>query len=259
MGLVQDIKNQVRSSGSNKGKIVYFKPDSKVRFRFLEELDDGRKFMFHDSYEKGINTPCRLIFDKDCKYCEDDSLRHRDNYVWQVFDYDANEVKLLVGVVNNFSPIPQFVGFYETYGNITDRDYVVNRTGKQMNTTYSVIPMDKVKFKVKAKLLSESKIVEILQKAFPVDEEEDDEPIIKKSKRKPIKKVEIEEDDEDDIDEADEDEDEENEDYEDMSSKELFNLCKKRGIKAKPKKKQSYYIDLLEEFDEDEEDEEDEW
>ena len=42
--------------------------------------------------------------------------------------------------------------------------------------------------------------------------------------------------------------------YNKMSPKELFNLCKERGIEAKPKKTSAYYINLLEESDE-----EDEW
>ena len=55
-------------------------------------------------------------------------------------------------------------------------------------------------------------------------------------------------------------------DYSEMSAKELYNLCKERGIKVAPKKPAKFYINELEEYDkanedwgdEDEEDE-DEW
>ena len=46
-----------------------------------------------------------------------------------------------------------------------------------------------------------------------------------------------------------------------MSAKELYKLCKERGIDVKPKKAEKYYINLLTEYDsENEEDEDDdEW
>lgn len=64
-----------------------------------------------------------------------------------------------------------------------------------------------------------------------------------------------------DDDDADEDEDS----YEGMSALELFKECKKRGIKATPKKKEKYYIDLLKKDDAskaeeaEEEDDDDDW
>ena len=53
-------------------------------------------------------------------------------------------------------------------------------------------------------------------------------------------------------------------DYSEMSAKELYDLCKERGIKVAPKKPAKYYINQLEEWDaaqEDwgEEEDEDEW
>lgn len=51
-------------------------------------------------------------------------------------------------------------------------------------------------------------------------------------------------------DEAEEEAEEEvGDSYEDMSAVDLFKLCKKRGIKAEPKKKAAVYIKLLEEAD----------
>lgn len=256
MGLVDSIKNQVKKSGSNKGKILYFKEGNKVRIRFLQDMDDGMKITFHDSFDRGINVPCQEIFGRDCPYCGDDELRHRDLYCWSVWDHDSKETKLLLAAVNNCSPIPPLVGMYDAYGSLIDRDYVITKSGKQQNTSYSVVPMDKAKFRnEKAKPFSEQNTLKLIDNAFPIesdDEDEDEKPKKKKpakttGKAKP-KKVEEPEDDEDE---------EEATDYDDMSPKELYALCKEREIEVKPKQKASYYIDKLQEYDETNDDDDD--
>lgn len=254
MSLLKDIKTAVKNSGSNKAKIVYFKADSKVRIRFLQDVEEGLKIPFHDSFALGINVPCQEIYDRTCEYCDDEDLRTRDMFAWSVYDYDANEVKIILAAVNSFSPIPALIGMYEEYGTLTDRDYVITRTGAGTNTSYSVVPMDKAKFKnKKAKALTHKQILELIDKAFPSDQSDT-------KGNKPKKKI----DDDDDWDEDDEDEEL---DYDEMSAQELYKLCKERDIEAKPKKKASYYIDLLEaadnaeydDEDEEEEDDDDEW
>lgn len=264
MGILNDIKAAAARSGANKAKILFFREGQKVRVRFLSDMDDGMKVTFHDSFDRGINTPCRETFGEDCPLCEDDTLRIRDQYIWSVYDYEANEVKILMAPVNNCSPIPAIVGMYDVYGTLTDRDYVITKNGKQQNTTYSVVPMDKVKFRnTKVKPLSEQKILEILEKAYPMEDEEEEDNKKKKKKSATNKKTKtkVDEDYDDEEEEVDEEmEDDSDIDYEEMSAKELFNLCKKRGIEAKPKKVADYYINLLEEADEEDEwdDEEDE-
>ena len=270
MSLIDDIKNDVKKAGANKGKIMYFREGQKVRIRFLEDMDEGRKFTFHDSFAEGINVPCQEAFGKDCKYCEMENLRTRDQYCWCVYDYDSNEVKLLLAPVNNCSPIPAIMSMYEAYGTLTDRDYVITVTGKQQNKTFSVVPMDKNKFRnTKAKPLSENKILSIIDKAFPADEDDDgdeDDYPRKKNSKKEDKKVKKRRDDYEDDEEVDDEEESEN-DYEDMSAKELYKLCKERDIECAPKKNAKYYINLLEEADkaeddwgdEEDDDEEDDW
>lgn len=260
MSLVDKIKNQVKNSGANKGKLVYFKDGVKVRVRFLDDMDQGIAVAFHDSFAEGINVPCQQFMGRDCEYCENDDLRTRDQFIWSVWDYEAKEVKLIMAAVNNCSPVPSLVGMYDAYGTLLDRDYIISRIGKGMSTSYSVIPMDKVKFKnKKAKPFSEEKILKIIDKAFPTEHSDDDDDYEEKPKRKRNNKrkpkpVEDEDDWEDE-------EDDEEIDYEDMNVKELYKLCKERDIEVKPKKKKAYYIDLLEEYDEEyeNEDEEDDW
>lgn len=254
MGLVDDIKNQVKKSGTNKGKFLYFKSGTKVRVRFLDDMDEGHKVRFHDSYAAGINVPCQEEFGHECPYCDDDELRTRDQYAWSVWDYDAKEVKILMAPVNQCSPVPALVSMYEAYGTLCDRDYVITKSGQQQSTTFSVVPMDKAKFRNdKAKPLSEQKFLQLLDKAFPCDDndDDDDEPK-KKSKKRPEPKDEEWEDDEE-------------KDYEEMSAKELYKLCKSRDIDVETRKPAKYYITKLEEADEeetddwDDEEEDDDW
>lgn len=272
MGLLDKIKNDAKKSGQNKSKFIYFREGQKQRIRFLQDMDEGMEIVFHDSFEQGINVPCQELFGRECKYCDDSDLRTRSQYCWSVWNYETSEVQLFMFAVNNCSPVPALVSMYEAYGTLLDRDYVISVSGKQQNKTFSVVPMDKVKFRnTKAKPYSKKAVLQFIDKAWPSDDEpdEDDEDYTPKKKQsKSAKKTrddyEVEDDYDDDVDVDDEDEDDDI-DYESMSAKELFQLCKKRKIDAMPKKSQKYYIKLLEEYDEaqsdwgDDEDEDDEW
>lgn len=273
MCLLDKIKNDAKKSGQNKSKFIYFREGQKQRIRFLQDMDEGMEIVFHDSFEQGINVPCQELFGRECKYCGDSDLRTRSQYCWSVWNYETSEVQLFMFAVNNCSPVPALVSMYEAYGTLLDRDYVISVSGKQQNKTFSVVPMDKVKFRnTKAKPYSKKAVLQFIDKAWPSDEEpdeDDDEDYTPKKKQsKSTKKTrddyDVEDDYDEDVDVDDEDEDGDN-DYESMSAKELFQLCKKRKIDAMPKKSQKYYIKLLEEYDEaqsdwgDDEDEDDEW
>ncbi|WP_291632228.1 hypothetical protein [Clostridium sp.] len=244
MSLLDQIKKESQKSGASKGKFIYFRADEKKRVRFLTDVEDGMEIVFHDSFDRGINVPCQEIFGKSCPLCGDDTLRTRSLYAWTVYDYEANEVKILMQAVNNCTAVPNLIAMYDTYGTLKDRDYVIQKTGKQQSTNYTVIPMDKEKFRnSKVKPLSSKSILKYLEKAWPAD----------------------------DTDENDEDgfEAEESK-YEEMSAKELYKLCKERELEAEPRKTKPFYIGILEEDDKahddwDEEDdapadeEEDDW
>lgn len=278
MGLVDKIKSDVKKSGQNKGKFIFFREGQKTRIRFLTDMDDGMEVTFHDSFERSVNVPCQDLFGRGCPYCEEDGLRTRSQYIWSVYDYEAKEVKLFMFPVNNCSPIPGSMAMFENYGTITDREYVISVSGKQQNKTFSCVPMDKVKFRnEKAKPYSEKAILKMLDKAFPCDEsdeDEDDEEVTTKKRapkstgKKSSRKPEPEEDEDDDYDEDeswDGDDDEDEVDYSEMSAQELYKLCKEREIKVQPKKPANFYIKQLEEYDKaqddwgEDEDDEDEW
>ena len=164
-------------------------------------------------------------------------------YVWSVYDYDSKEVKLLMAAVNNCSPVPALASLYESYGTLTDRDYEIKRIGKGQNTTYSVVPLEKMKFRNnKVKPLSESSVLKAIDRAYPSDNSEDFE---EDEKRENTSKK------------SDDWDDENENSYESMKPQELYKLCKERDIDCKPKKSKEYYIDLLEEADS--EDENDDW
>ena len=306
MGLLSKIKADAQKSGSNKGKFIFFKEGEKKRIRFLQDMEEGIEVVFHDSFADNVNVPCQEIFGKSCSYCEQEGLRTRSQYAWCVWDYEAKEVKILMYPMNNCSPLGSIAAAYENYGTLLDRDFVISVTGKQQSKTFAVMPMDKNKFRnEKAKPFSKSKFLEILSKAYPDensddDEDMDDEQKAKKGSKSKGKKSKtdysemtakelynlcddrgieaepkmkasyyielLEEDDEENGSSGDWDEDDEDTvDYSELSKKELYNLCKNRGIEALPKKTEKYYINLLEEDDkthedwEDEDEEEEDW
>lgn len=263
MGLLDRMKHEAAKSGASKGKFMYFRPDDKKRIRFLQELDDGLEIPFHDNFERGINVPCQEVFGKDCPYCEDEDLRTRSQFAFSVYDYDAKEVKILMQAVNQCSAIPALVNMAETYGTIMDRDYVLKKTGKGSTSSFTIIPMDKNKFRnEKAKPLSKKALLKYLNQAFPCDDSEDDldddEDDYEDSHKKPnTKKKKASEDDWDDEDNTS--------DYSDMSARELYDLCCDRDIECQKKRPAKYYINLLKEDDEahddwdDDEDSDDDW
>lgn len=270
---LNSIKSEIKKSGTSKGKFLFFKDGSKVRVRFLTDMEEGLEVTFHDSYSLGINVPCQEEFGRECEYCENEDLRTRKMYVWSVYDYESKEVKLLMAAVNNCSPVPALAALYESYGTLCDRDYEIKRVGSGQSTTYSVIPQDKMKFRnTKAKAMSEQAMLKYIDKAYPADNsegfEEEEEPKKKKGSKAANKnsslklKGNMNEPEDDGWD----DEEEKSADYESMTARELYNLCDDRGIDCKPRKSKEYYIDLLEEADEegsddgwDDEEEEEDW
>lgn len=260
-GLIDKIKEDIKKSGSNKAKFVYIREGEKRRFRFLTDGDDGIEVTFHDSYAAGITpTPCQEIFGRDCPYCEEEGIRTRSQYVWSVWDYEDKEVKVFMFPVNNCSPVPQLINFWETYGTLCDRDYVISVSGKQQNKSYAVVPMDKVKFRnTQAKPFSVKQFYKMLDKAYPcdavekgVEEDDNDFPMPKPGSGAKSKK-------EKSGDSWDEEGLPELEELEKLPAQKLYNLCKERDIEVKPRKDKSYYIDKLELWREDNEPQDDDY
>ena len=222
MGLLNKIKKDVKNSGGSKGKFMYWRDGDKQRIRFLQEIDDGMDVTFYDSFTENVNIPDQTLYGRDMDAYQDIDLRERSQYIWSVWDYENKEVKLFMFPVNNFTPIPALMAMYENYGTLTDRDYVISQNGKGMSKSFSVIPMDKNKFRNdKAKPYSEQKVMDLLDKAWPADGVESNE-------------------DDFDVEESE---------YQEQKVTELYKLCVKREIEAEPRKPKAYYINLLEEYD----------
>lgn len=260
MGLLDKIKSDVKQSGSNKGKLLYFREGEKVRVRFLTDLDEGIVVTFHNSYERNIMSPCQEAFGRHCPYCGDDDLKTREMYCWSVYDYEANEIKLILQAANSFSPVPQLVAMYENYGTMLDRDYVIQQQGRATSKSFTVIPQDKVRFKnSKVKKLTESAMYKIIDKAYPAETDEEngeDAPKTNARRKKASKPKASANDYEDDTDvtEADTDDwdgaDDTDNEYEGMSAKELYKLCKERLIDVPARKTSEFYTSKLIEYDE---------
>lgn len=279
MGLLSSIKNDAKKSGQNKGKFTYFREGNKVRVRFLQDMDDGMEIPWHDSFEQGVDIPCQELFGRECEYCDDDTLRTRNKYCWSVWNYEAKEVQLFMFPVNNCSPVSALVAMYENYGTLMDRDYVISVSGKQQNKVFSVVPMDKAKFRnEKAKPFAKKTVLKMLDKAWPdenADSDDGDEEVTKKKGKKSqnkggkAKSKQAKDEDYGDDDDYENEEFEEDggdtgeQDYSDMSAVELFKFCKERGLEPAKRKPEKYYIRLLEEddavHDDWDEDSEDEW
>lgn len=243
MGILSNIKRDIKSAGANKGKFIYFREGQKLRIRFLQDLEDALEVVFHDNWEERKNYPCQKAYGKPCKYCGDDTLRTRCFYVWSVYNYEENDVQLFMFAVNNCSPVPALAGMYEEYGTLTDRDYIISVTGKQTAKTYSVVPSDKNKFRnQKVKPYSKQKVLEMISKAYPLD---------------------------DDLNEEDQEQSWVEGKYDGKTARELYDMCKDRSISVVPRKPTQYYIKSLEEYDrkqeewadaeEDQSDYDDEW
>ena len=258
--LVETMKETISRSGSKKSESFYIKKDAKVRIRFLNDMEEGLKVQFHDKWGE-FNHPCLKYYGKECPNCHNKEARTADNFIWTVWNYETKRREIFMFKANRCSPIPALVSLFETYGTITDRDYVIQRTGDGTDTTYSVIPVDKKKFKGDEKPFTEKQILKKLLEMFPYDDEdtedEDDEDEVetpKKKNRKVNKKSKYEEDDDEDFDEDDEGEDDEDEDDEDEEEKHKKKTKKK--VNKKSKYEEDDDEDEDEDYDDDDEDEE---
>lgn len=180
-GLIEQMKEKIAKSGSSKKDILYFGKDTQKRIRFLQELDEGYVFEFHNNWDPSIFELCKDPEDhENCKLCEE-GISLQDQYVWSVWDYDSSSVKLIQFKATGLTPIPAFIEMYEEFGTIIDRDYKVKKVGQGQGASYVVTPLDKERFKnSKAKPFTRKQVKEILENAWQpkeitTDEDDDDE------------------------------------------------------------------------------------
>lgn len=176
--LIKEMKERIAKSGANKKEILYFGKDSQKRVRFLQELDAGHQFQFHNDWATSVFELCKDPEDhENCKLCED-GIAIQDNFVWSVWDYDSSSVRILQFKATGVSPVPALIEMYEEFGTIMDRDYKIKKVGQGQGASFVVTPLDKERFKnSKAKPYTYKEIKEILEKAWvskDIDADDDD-------------------------------------------------------------------------------------
>lgn len=187
--LIKQMKEQIAKSGSAKKEVMFFSPDSVKRVRFLQELDEGFRFQFHNDFNAGIYEVCKDPEDHEtCELCKD-GISIIENYVWSVWDYDSSSVRLICIKASGVSPIPAFIEMYEEFGTIMDRDYKIKKVGKGTGGSFVITPLDKERFKnSKAKAYTEIEVKKILEDSFTSkkvdDDDEDDEDEDDRSRNK---------------------------------------------------------------------------
>lgn len=188
--LVDIMKERIAHTGNRKGDFFFLRKDNKIRVRFLQDMEEGTQVTFHDKWGE-FNHPCLSYFGKDCPNCDNREARTADNFVWSIWNYESKKVELFMFKANKASPIPALVSMYENYGTIVDRDFVIERKGDGTDTVYSVVPMDRSRFKGTAQPFAKKKLMGMILEAFPppegdfdIDDEDDDEEVDVVSKRK---------------------------------------------------------------------------
>lgn len=169
MGILDKIKNEAAQVGGARGNFFFVKDGDKARVRFLQDIDDGLEIVFHDSYKMNINVPCQRVFGRSCSYCDSQELRTRSMYAWSIYNYDFDDVQILMYAVNQCTPIGQLIAIYEQYSTITDRDFVISCTGKHQNKAFSVLPLDKMAFRnAKIHPFSREAMLKYIDEAYPL-------------------------------------------------------------------------------------------
>lgn len=189
---IDDLKEKIKSKGGSKKEILYLPADTVRRVRFIQELDSGYEFAFHSDFNQSIYELCLDPEDnEDCELCKQ-GVAIKSVFAWNVWDYDTNSVKILALKASGYSPIPALIEMYEEFGTLMDRDYKIKKVGKGSGSSYVVTPLDKEKFRNKAKPFTREQIEDIFKKAYGNHDEEEaeeaEEEVVKTKKAKKTKK-----------------------------------------------------------------------
>jgi len=169
--ILDSVKKQIKNASSNFNDVFYVGEDEKKRVRFIDDFEDAIQIRWHDKYEDEIDTPCLEYYNLPCPYCEsnDSDLRTRDQFAWTIYNYDQEAKQIFLFAANNYTPVSDLVGLYESYGTLLDRDYTISRTGTGFDTNYQVIPMDKSKFKVDAEKYTKKEIFKKFKNIYSIE------------------------------------------------------------------------------------------
>lgn len=220
--IVQMMKERISKSGTGQKNIFFVKKDGQVRVRFLTDLEEGVVVPFHTKF-KDHNHPCLKLYGRNCPNCHNSDSNTADHFVFTVWNYETKRTEIFIYKATKCTPIPALVTMYETYGTICDRDYVINRQGEQTDTVYTVVPMERKRFKGDEQPYSKKQIMKMLLKAYPPETDDDDEdeeeeeirPARKSSAKSKNKSSRYDEEDDDEDDILDDEDEDEDDDFED--------------------------------------------
>lgn len=248
--IVSMMKDRISKAGKGNNNTFYVKKDGKVRVRFLSDMEEAVVVNFHTKW-KEWNHPCMNYFNKPCPHCDSDEGTTAEMFCFTVWNYESKRVEIFMYKATKCTPIPALVTMYETYGTICDRDYTIARQGEGTDTVYTVVPLDRKRFKGEEQPFTKKEILKQLLKAYPCNSDEDDEEeeeIREKSKKSNVIATSNNNKNVDDFDDddsfEDDDEDEEEIDYSEWSNEELKAECKKRGWSTKGMNRKQV-IDML--------------
>lgn len=199
--MLKRIKQKIVEASRTITDEFYVGQDKKARIRFLTDLEDAFEVTWHDKFEDAVNTPCLSHFGLECPFCDlgKDKVRTRQIFAWTIYNYDTDKKQIFRYPANNFTPIPNLVAMYESYGTICDRDFVITRTGTGFEISYQVVPMDKSTFKGDDKPFSKETICKKWAKMYDIHGAQegvsDKEDTVKVKKKEKVKE-EVEKEDE---------------------------------------------------------------
>jgi len=203
VSMLKRIKQKITEASRTITDEFYVGQDKKARIRFLSDLEDALEVTWHDKYEDAVNTPCLSHFGLSCPFCglDKSKVRTRQIFAWTVYNYDTDKKQIFKFPANSFSPVPNLVAMYESYGTVCDRDFVITRTGTGFDVDYQVVPMDKSAFKGDDKPFSKKEICIKWAKMYEIHTEtEAEESKVTKIKEKvKVKAKEEEVEKEDDM------------------------------------------------------------
>jgi len=164
---------------------------AKGKIRFLREFEDGIKIIWHNSFTDGVDTICLDYYGLDCPHCDktkEDGYRTRDLYVWTVWNYDLKKQQIFMYAVSSaYTPVMGVLAIYDEFGSVLDRDLIIKRTGKELNTNYTVLNGDTGRTP-KCTPWTDEEIFERIKKAYVDMEVEEEEPQKRTRNRKANKK-----------------------------------------------------------------------
>lgn len=166
--ILSRMRQSVVNASAGNSQIAFLKPNTKMRIRFLTGIEQGIYTPVHDNFDGKVNNvPCYSLIGRECPYCEGTApveTKKKEYFAWPIWQYDETSLKgdnAQKGRVKIFwmkavkaGVIEQLEKWYNTEqeagdgGDITDRDWIFERTGESTDTRYSLQAAKAYPFKV---------------------------------------------------------------------------------------------------------------